>query len=135
MAEKKSTVIHVLTIASLLLMLIVYILAWKHGLFTDQNALKSFLDKSGIWAGVIFIFLQILQVIFPIIPGGLGCLAGVLLFGAWHGFLYNYIGICLGSFFCLSDCPHVRSRSFKKNVQYPAVGKIRKMDERSAYLR
>ena len=99
MAEKKSTVIHVLTIASLLLMLIVYILAWKHGLFTDQNALKSFLDQSGIWAGVIFIFLQILQVIFPIIPGGLGCLAGVLLFGAWHGFLYNYIGICLGSFF------------------------------------
>lgn len=99
MAEKRSPLINILTITSLLLMLIVYIIAWKHGLFTDQNALKAFLEKSGIWAGTIFILLQILQVIFPIIPGGLGCLAGVLLFGAWYGFLYNYIGICLGSFF------------------------------------
>lgn len=28
---------------------------------------------------------------------GLGCLAGVLLFGAVNGFFYNYIGICVGS--------------------------------------
>lgn len=30
-------------------------------------------------------------------PGGLSCLAGVILFGAWKGFLCNYIGICAGS--------------------------------------
>ena len=29
-----------------------------------------------------------------ILPGGLGCLAGVILFGVWKGFWYNYIGIC-----------------------------------------
>ena len=32
-----------------------------------------------------------------ILPGGLGCLAGVILFGVWKGFWYNYIGICAGS--------------------------------------
>ena len=38
-----------------------------------------------------------MQVVGPILPGGLGCLAGVLLFGPWWGFVYNYIGICAGS--------------------------------------
>ena len=33
----------------------------------------------------------------PILPGGLGCLAGVILFGPWYGFAYNYVGICAGS--------------------------------------
>ena len=33
----------------------------------------------------------------PILPGGLGCLAGVLLFGPLWGFVYNYVGICIGS--------------------------------------
>ena len=33
----------------------------------------------------------------PILPGGIGCLGGVLMFGPVMGFLYNYVGICLGS--------------------------------------
>ena len=33
----------------------------------------------------------------PILPGGLGCPAGVVLFGPWMGFVYNYTGICIGS--------------------------------------
>ena len=37
------------------------------------------------------------QVVVPVLPGGLGCLAGVVLFGPWQGFLYNYVGICAGS--------------------------------------
>jgi uncharacterized membrane protein YdjX (TVP38/TMEM64 family) len=43
------------------------------------------------------IVLQIVQVVIPIIPGGLGCLAGVLIFGPVWGFIYNYIGIVIGS--------------------------------------
>lgn len=45
----------------------------------------------------MFITFQAVQVVIPILPGGLGCLAGVILFGAWKGFWYNYIGICGGS--------------------------------------
>lgn len=41
---------------------------------------------------------QAVQVVVPILPGGLGCLAGVVLFGPWQGFLWNYLGICAGSF-------------------------------------
>ena len=46
---------------------------------------------------LLFTVFQAVQVVVPILPGGLGCLAGVLLFGAVEGFLYNYIGICVGS--------------------------------------
>ena len=40
---------------------------------------------------------MVVRVVIPILPGGLGCLAGVILFGVWKGFWYNYIGICAGS--------------------------------------
>lgn len=33
----------------------------------------------------------------PIIPGGVSLLAGVVFFGAGPGFIYNYIGIVIGS--------------------------------------
>jgi Uncharacterized conserved protein len=70
----------------------------KTGLFVSSEALQSFLGRFGIFADVIFILIQALQVVVPIIPGALGCLAGVIIFGAVKGFIYNYIGICLGSF-------------------------------------
>lgn len=69
----------------------------KEHLFTSQTALERFLAKTGVWAFVVFIVFQAIQVIFPILPGGIGLLAGVLIFGPWIGFVYNYIGICIGS--------------------------------------
>lgn len=35
--------------------------------------------------------------VFPIFPGGVSCLAGVVLYGPWMGFVFNYTGICIGS--------------------------------------
>ena len=67
-------------------------------IFISSDALKSFLNRFGIFADVIFILIQVIQVVIPIIPGALGCLAGVIIFGPLQGFIYNYIGICLGSF-------------------------------------
>ena len=51
----------------------------------------------GSAGALLFVAFQAVQVVVPILPGGLGCLAGVLLFGPWWGFVYNYIGICAGS--------------------------------------
>ncbi|EFB77434.1 TVP38/TMEM64 family protein [Subdoligranulum variabile] len=70
---------------------------WRAGLFDSREALTSYIGQFG-WAGpVVFMAFQAVQVVIPILPGGLGCLAGVILFGAWQGFWYNYIGICVGS--------------------------------------
>lgn len=73
-------------------------------IFTSQEALGQFLGQFGFWAPVLFVIIQIVQVVIPILPGAIGCLGGVLIFGPVWGFIYNYVGICLGSIlaFCLS---------------------------------
>nr|WP_277895427.1 VTT domain-containing protein [Enterococcus lactis] len=67
------------------------------GVFKDLNALRGLVGDSIILGPVIFIFIQILQVVIPIIPGGISTAAGVLIFGPYAGFIYNYVGICIGS--------------------------------------
>ncbi|WP_430609738.1 TVP38/TMEM64 family protein [Enterococcus sp. DIV0876] len=67
------------------------------GVFKDINALRGLVGNSVILGPIIFICLQILQVVVPIIPGGISSAAGVLIFGPYMGFVYNYVGICIGS--------------------------------------
>jgi len=70
---------------------------YKTGLFSSTESFRKFITGFGIWATLIFILIQIIQVIIPILPGAVGCVAGIIIFGPWMGFLYNYIGICIGS--------------------------------------
>lgn len=74
-----------------------YIYLWKKGIFASQEKLQNFVSGFGLIGGMVFVFIQIVQVVIPIIPGGISCLAGVVLFGAGMGFLYDYVGICAGS--------------------------------------
>lgn len=67
------------------------------GVFKDLNSLRGLVGDSIILGPIIFILIQILQVIIPIIPGGISTAAGVLIFGPYAGFIYNYVGICIGS--------------------------------------
>jgi len=70
---------------------------WQKGLLTSREALNSFLGTLGPAAALAFVAFQAVQVVVPVLPGGLGCLAGVILFGPWMGFVWNYVGICAGS--------------------------------------
>ncbi|EPP7187434.1 TVP38/TMEM64 family protein [Enterococcus hirae] len=67
------------------------------GIFKDLNSLRGLVGDSIILGPIIFILIQILQVVIPIIPGGISTAAGVLIFGPYAGFIYNYVGICIGS--------------------------------------
>lgn len=95
-----------ITIGSLLLCVVAAIYAYKIGILTSVDSLQKFIGRFG--AGGLFIFtaIQAVQVVIPILPGGIGCLGGVLLFGAWKGFACNYIGICIGSIlaFAITKC-------------------------------
>lgn len=71
----------------------------QNHLFVSQDALEAFLGKFGLFAPALFILIQIVQVVIPILPGAIGCLGGVLIFGPVWGFVYNYIGISIGSIF------------------------------------
>ncbi|MBU3190775.1 VTT domain-containing protein [Clostridium bowmanii] len=92
---RKATNIIMAVVTVVSLIFVIYGL--KTNLFSSQLELEAFLNIFGIWAPIIFILFQGIQVVFPILPGGIGLLGGVLIFGPLTGFLYNYIGICLGS--------------------------------------
>lgn len=70
---------------------------FRRGLFTSEEKLKIFLENQGGFAPIIFLLFQIVQVVIPVIPFSITLVVGILVFGAFKGFLYNYIGICIGS--------------------------------------
>jgi uncharacterized membrane protein YdjX (TVP38/TMEM64 family) len=72
------------------------------GVFRDQHALEGLVGNRIILGPIIFVLIQILQVVVPIIPGGISNAAGVLIFGPIAGFLYNYIGNVIGSLILFS---------------------------------
>lgn len=70
---------------------------YKIGLFSSAETFRKFIQDFGIWAALIYILIQIISIVVPILPTSLGCVASIIIFGPWLGFLYSYIGICVGS--------------------------------------
>ena len=70
---------------------------WQTGVLTSQEQMQTLVTRWGAAGALLFVLFQAVQVVVPVLPGGLGCLAGVLLFGPVWGFVYNYVGICVGS--------------------------------------
>lgn len=93
----QSIAINVLTVIGLVLTVLFTYYGYRRGIFTDEGTLNQFLKTLGIYGPMIFIVIQIIQTVIPIIPGALTCVAGVAIFGPWVGFAYNYIGIIIGS--------------------------------------
>lgn len=71
--------------------------AWQSGVLTSQEAMEALVRRVGFWGPVIFTVIQAVQVVIPILPGAIGCVVGVIMFGPVWGFVYNYVGICAGS--------------------------------------
>jgi uncharacterized membrane protein YdjX (TVP38/TMEM64 family) len=71
----------------------------NQGVFQSKDAFSSYIIRIGIWGPIIFIIIQAIQVVLPIMPGAFGCVVGVIAFGPFYGFVYNYIGIVIGSIF------------------------------------
>ncbi|MBP2098040.1 TVP38/TMEM64 family protein [Enterococcus rivorum] len=90
-------IINAISIVGILATIAVTIYFIKLGVFKDINALRGLVGDSVILGPMIFILIQIIQVVIPIIPGGISCAAGVLIFGPFAGFIYNYVGIAIGS--------------------------------------
>jgi uncharacterized membrane protein YdjX (TVP38/TMEM64 family) len=70
------------------------------GFFTDEgfkDLLKDLVETAGPLGPVVFISVQVLQVVFAPIPGEATGFLGGLLFGVPLGMLYSTIGLTLGS--------------------------------------
>ena len=91
-------VFNLITLLGLLATIIGGIYLWRLGAFQNKAVLQQLILAHRYLGPLIFFCMQVIQVIVPIIPGGITMAAGVLIFGPVWGFVYNYIGIVLGSF-------------------------------------
>lgn len=93
----KNNLLNISTWIGLFAIIIFAFFSYRAGLFSSIETFRKFFEGFGIWSALIFVLIQVIQVIIPILPGAIGCVAGIVIFGPWMGFLYNYIGICIGS--------------------------------------
>lgn len=90
--------VRVISVVVLLVAAGLVVAGFATGTLRSLENLQSFVGALGWFGPVVYIILVAAQCIFPIIPGGIGIVAGPVLFGSWLGFTYNWIAISLGSF-------------------------------------
>lgn len=66
-------------------------------LFTDKNRLLGFIQQHHTYAALIFVGLQIVQVIAAPIPGELTGFVGGMAFGVLWGIIFSTLGLTIGS--------------------------------------
>lgn len=111
MKSKSKLILNILTIIGIVAVIFFIYFAVKERWFLDNKILLTKIKSFGLLAPLCFILIQIVQVVLPVIPGGASCLVGVMAFGAVGGFIYNYVGLVLGSI-----CSFLLSRKFGMSI-------------------
>ena len=70
--------------------------SWGAILDSQVNA-QDWITQYGLWAPVVYIAVQVFQVVVFVVPGDVVQIAGGYLFGVFGGLLYSMIGIAIGS--------------------------------------
>ncbi|MGO4929219.1 TVP38/TMEM64 family protein [Fundicoccus sp. Sow4_D5] len=95
--EQKRQIIRITTILGIIITLIGAYFILQSTYFRPGGGFGDLLIKLGFFGPIIFILVQISQIIYPIIPFGLTNVIGDLIFGHWWGFVFNCIGMLIGS--------------------------------------
>lgn len=92
-----STISKLATIFLLIACAVLSIAGYRAGIFKSVDTFQAFISSTGLWGPLIFMFIQAIQVIIPMLPGFVTCIAGAIVFGPIPGFIFSYIGVCIGS--------------------------------------
>ena len=96
-----------------------------YDLFTDREQVKTFVSTFGRGAPIVFMTIQILQVLFAPFPGETTGFIGGFLFGTIKGFIYSSIGLTVGSLINFAVGRFLGKRYVRKLI--PA-GKLDRLD-------
>jgi uncharacterized membrane protein YdjX (TVP38/TMEM64 family) len=112
----------------LLVFLVMLVLYLTFGLFTDvlrhPASMRHFLRGLGPWSPLVFILIQILQVIFAPIPGQVAGFVSGYVYGVPLGMLYTMIGTTLGSLLAFSLARWLGRPFVEKVVAKDALAKF-----------
>jgi len=93
--RKAKLIWYILTAVPIALLILGYI--FPSSFFGSQEAIRDFVSQFGVFAPLVFIMLQILQVIITPFSHYAVSIAGGFIFGTWQGFIYNWIGRVIGT--------------------------------------
>ena len=97
MSVKNKNRIIAVVISLIVIIALFFVKKFAEGRIDSVASLQGYMLTFGMFAPLVLILLQALQVVVPVLPGFLGCAVGALLFGPMGGFWCNYIGISVGS--------------------------------------
>jgi uncharacterized membrane protein YdjX (TVP38/TMEM64 family) len=104
--------------------------AYYYHLLSNRDQIKTLVVSFGRGAPLIFILIQILQVIFAPIPGEATGLIGGFLFGTVKGFLYSSIGLTIGSWINFSIGRFLGEHYVRKLIPKAKLDRMDKMVRR-----
>lgn len=128
--KKAKLIWYILTIIPIVLLILGYI--YPSSFFGSQEVIRDFVNQFGIFAPLVFIGLQILQVIITPFSHYAVSISGGFIFGTWQGFIYNWVGRVIGTaiafylarFFGRKVIQHVvKAKTVKKYDHYFEKGK------------
>lgn len=109
--QKPLSIVHYLPIIGLAVLAVLVIVCKHSGYFDSVETLQQFISQFGASAVIVFFSLQVLQPIFPILPGGLLSIVGMLMFGNIRGIIYSCIALIIGELILFIIC-----RTYGKRV-------------------
>ncbi|MGY3766045.1 TVP38/TMEM64 family protein [Vagococcus vulneris] len=89
-------IMNLLLLIGTIFTILFFIYAFKHHVFQDPKVFRQFIKSFGPFGVVVFILLQTIQPIIPIIPGGLSDVFGIIMFGNILGLFYVCFGLVIG---------------------------------------
>jgi uncharacterized membrane protein YdjX (TVP38/TMEM64 family) len=109
-------------------------ITYCYHLFSDREQITTFVASFGHGAPVIFIIIQMLQVLFAPFPGEATGFIGGFLFGTAKGFLYSSIGLTLGSWINFSIGRFMGKRFVRKLIPEPQLDRLDKIIKRQGVI-
>lgn len=84
---KAKFVWYLVVFASIALLALGYV--FPSQFFSSQESIRSFVNQFEIFAPIVFIVIQVIQVVIPPISHYAVSISGGFIFGTWQGFIYN----------------------------------------------
>ncbi len=125
--QKKGIV--AIVIIFLVIMVALFVGYWIIKFISNIQQSKEFILGFGVYAPLIFIGLQVFQILLAVIPASPTILIGGYIFGSYLGSIYSVIGITLGSLFAFYLAKKLGRPFVQKVVSKKHISKLEKIKE------
>ncbi|CZQ85427.1 Hypothetical protein Tpal_631 [Trichococcus palustris] len=120
-SKNSKIIVNVVKVISVITTVALIYVCLKYNLLTSKTAMEHFIGQFGMLGPVILIAYMAIQVVIPFLPSNIWMASGMLMYGSFFGFIYNYIGITIGSiavfFISKKFGPHIMNALFSENAQ------------------